>query len=133
MSYAEFCLDQASDCARRARLARSTQIAAYYQDLAWRWLRLAEQAQETGGALGNRGELEALCPPRLHTAAVAKPQAANANGSLFRLRFREKVGLHHFKKIAKHPARLFIFWVRRRGPERTPLPSSLRSSTAFRE
>jgi hypothetical protein len=52
MSYAEFCQDQASDCARRARLARSAQIAAYYQDLGWRWLRLAEQAQETGGALG---------------------------------------------------------------------------------
>jgi hypothetical protein len=53
MSYAEFCQDQASDCARRARLARSAQIAAYYQDLGWRWLRLAEQAQETGGALGD--------------------------------------------------------------------------------
>src|SRR5262245_38234128 len=124
MSYVAFCLNQASDCARRARLARSAQIAAYYQDLGWRWLRLAEQAQETGGALGNRGE-EALCPPRLHTAAVSKPQAADANGSSFHLRFREK--------IAKHPARLFNFWVRRRGPERTPLPSSLRSFTAFRE
>ena len=51
MSYAEFCQDQASDCARRARLARSAQIATYY--LGWRWLRLAEQAQETGGALGD--------------------------------------------------------------------------------
>jgi len=133
MSYAEFCQDQASDCARRARLARSTQIAAYYQDLGWRWLRLAEQAQETGGALGNRGELEALCPPRLHTAAVAKPQAAIANGSSFGLRFREKVGLPHFKKITKDPARSINFWVRRPGPERTRLPPSLRSSTALRE
>lgn len=114
MSYAEFCQDQASDCARRARLARSAQIAAYYQDLGWRWLRLAEQAQETGGALG---DLEALSPPRLRRKpAVAKPQAANANGSSFRLRFRKKVGLPHFKNIAKDPARLFNFWVRRRGP-----------------
>jgi hypothetical protein len=107
MSYAEFCQDQASDCARRARLARSAQIATYY--LGWRWLRLAEQAQETGGALG---DLEALSPPRLRRKpAVAKPQAANANGSSFRLRFRKKVGLPHFKNIA-----LFNFWVRRRGP-----------------
>jgi alpha-amylase/alpha-mannosidase (GH57 family) len=102
MSYAEFCQDQASDCARRARLATSAQIAAYYQDLGWRWLRLAEQAQETGGALGKRRDLEALCPPRLHTeTAVAKPQAANANKSSFRLRFWEKVGLPHFR--AKRP------------------------------
>ena len=117
MSYAEFCQDQASDCARRARLARSAQIAAYYRDLGWRWLRLAEQAQQTGGALGNRRNLEALCPPHLHReAAVAKPLAANADGSSFRFRFREKVGLPHFKNIAKDPARLFNFWVRRRGP-----------------
>lgn len=56
MSYARYCQDQAADCARRVRLARSSpEIAAYYQRLSLRWLRIAEQAQGTGGALGNDG------------------------------------------------------------------------------
>jgi hypothetical protein len=73
MSYATFCQDQASDCARRARLARSADIAAYYRDLGWRWLRLADRAQETGGAMGSADhallverEARAPRPPRLH-------------------------------------------------------------------
>jgi hypothetical protein len=118
MSYAEFCQAQASDCARRARLARSAHIAAYYQDLGWRWLRLAEQAQETGGALGKANqEAEALSPPRLRgEPAIAKAQVARAKGSPFRLQFREKWGLPHFKKIAKDPALLFDLYGRRRHP-----------------
>ena len=135
MSYAEFCQDQASDCARRARLARSAHIAAYYHDLGWRWLRLAEQAQQTGGALGSADqEASELSPPRLHSEpAVAKAEAAATHGSSFRLRLREKVGLPHFKKIAKDPARLFNSWIRRRGPERTRVASSLRSTAAGRK
>jgi hypothetical protein len=46
-SYATYCQDQAADCARRARLARSPEIAAYCRSLGLRWMRLAEQAQET--------------------------------------------------------------------------------------
>jgi len=51
-SYASYCQDQATVCARRARLASSPEIVAYCQNLQSRWLRLAAQAQATGGALG---------------------------------------------------------------------------------
>ena len=44
-SYGTYCQDQAADCARRARLARSPDIAAYCRSLGLRWIRLAEQAQ----------------------------------------------------------------------------------------
>ena len=75
------------------------------------------EACRAGTRNGWRLGRSALSPPRLRRKpAFAKPQAANANGSSFRLRFREKVGLPHFKNIAKDPARLFNFWVRRRGP-----------------
>src|SRR5256885_1719833 len=52
MSYASYCQDQATACARRARLASSPEIVAYCRNLQFRWLRLAAQAQATGGALG---------------------------------------------------------------------------------
>ena len=55
-SYATYCRDQANDCARRARLARSADIAAYYEGLGLRWLRLAEHAQGTGGVAGQASE-----------------------------------------------------------------------------
>jgi hypothetical protein len=51
-SYASYCQDQATACARRARLASSPEIVAYCRNLQFRWLRLAAQAQATGGALG---------------------------------------------------------------------------------
>ena len=51
-SYASYCQYQGIDCARRARLARSPEIATYWRSLGFRWLRLAEQAEGTGGALG---------------------------------------------------------------------------------
>ena len=51
-SYATYCQDQAIACARRARLASSPEIVVYCRTLEFRWLRFAEQAQETGGALG---------------------------------------------------------------------------------
>ena len=51
-SYANYCQDQGIDCARRARLARSLEVATYWRCLGFRWLRLAEQAQRTGIALG---------------------------------------------------------------------------------
>jgi hypothetical protein len=55
-SYATYCQDQATDCARRARLAMSPETAAYYQGLGQRWLRLAEHAQGTGSAFHNASE-----------------------------------------------------------------------------
>jgi hypothetical protein len=53
-SYASYCQDQATACARRARLASSPEIVAYCRHLQSRWLRLAAQAQATGGALGRK-------------------------------------------------------------------------------
>jgi hypothetical protein len=50
MSYESYCHDQGIDCARRAGLARSPDVATYWRSLGFRWLRLAEQAQITGGA-----------------------------------------------------------------------------------
>ena len=43
-SYVTYCRDQATDCAHRARLTRSPEIAVYYRDLGQRWLRLAAHA-----------------------------------------------------------------------------------------
>src|SRR6266516_3004691 len=37
-SYANYCQDQATDCARRARLASSPEIVAYCRSLCLRWL-----------------------------------------------------------------------------------------------
>jgi hypothetical protein len=56
MSYASYCQDQAADCARRAGLARSPEVAAYWRRLGLRWLGLSEQAQETGAILGNASD-----------------------------------------------------------------------------
>src|SRR5262249_50774232 len=52
-SYASYCQVQGIDCARRARLARSLEVATYWRCLGFRWLRLAEQAQDRG-CLGPR-------------------------------------------------------------------------------
>jgi hypothetical protein len=61
-SYATYCQDQATACARRARLASSPEIVAYCRTLEFRWLRLAEHAQ-TGGALGHESGLAATMFP----------------------------------------------------------------------
>jgi hypothetical protein len=55
-SYASYCQDQVTDCARRARLASSPQVAAYWRCLGFRWLRLCEQAQGPSGALVNASD-----------------------------------------------------------------------------
>jgi len=55
-SYATYCRDQATDCVRRARLTTSAETAVYYRDLGQRWLRLAEHAQRTGGAVGDASQ-----------------------------------------------------------------------------
>jgi hypothetical protein len=69
-SYASYCQDQASDCRRRARLASSPEVVTYCRSLEFRWLRLAERAQETGGALGHKSSIAAaLLPLRDKTAA----------------------------------------------------------------
>jgi hypothetical protein len=47
MSYATYCQDQGIDCARRASLASSPEVATYWRRLGFRWLRLADQADGT--------------------------------------------------------------------------------------
>ena len=61
-SYATYCLDQATDCVRRARLTTSPETAVYYRDLGQRWLRLAEHAQRRGafGDASQAGEPTSL-------------------------------------------------------------------------
>ena len=54
--YASNCQDQATECARRARLASSPEVATNWRCLGLRWLRLEEQAQRTGGALGDASD-----------------------------------------------------------------------------
>src|SRR5919198_4346112 len=49
-SYASYCQDQSTDCARRARLACSEEVATYWLCLGLRWRQLAEQAQGPDGA-----------------------------------------------------------------------------------
>ena len=55
-SYATYCRDQATDCAHRARLTRSPEIAVYYRDLGQRWLRLAAHADRSG-AFGDASQV----------------------------------------------------------------------------
>jgi len=44
-SYVMYCRAQAAECARRAKLASSPEIAAERRSLGLRWLRLAEKAK----------------------------------------------------------------------------------------
>jgi len=74
--YASYCQDQGIDCARRARLARSPEVATYWRGLGVRWLRLAEKAQGTGGALGHAShEVSNLDLQRETTHAKANADA----------------------------------------------------------
>jgi hypothetical protein len=58
-SYASHCQDQAADCARRARLASSPEVAAYCRSLELRWLNLAAEAQEMGATPSHESDLAA--------------------------------------------------------------------------
>jgi len=82
-SYASYCQDQATDCARRARLARSPEIVAHCRSLEFRWLRLAQQAQATGGALGHASDLAAATLVALgDTTATCPADYAKRAGEL---------------------------------------------------
>jgi hypothetical protein len=76
-SYASYCQGQGIDCARRAGLARSPEVATYWRSLGIRWLRLAEQSERTGGALG-RGSDEAEASS-LHSDLERETTHAKAN------------------------------------------------------
>jgi len=51
-SYAKYCRDQAAECARRARLANSPEVAANCLKLELRWIKLAERADLGFGRAG---------------------------------------------------------------------------------
>jgi hypothetical protein len=60
MSYANYCQDQGMDCARRARLASSSEVAIYWRHLAFRWIGLAEQADSPGTWFNGNDEKEGI-------------------------------------------------------------------------
>jgi hypothetical protein len=83
-SYATYCEDQAADCARRARLAKSSEVAAYCRSLELRWMRLAEQHKSS-----TRAAQETSTPSWTHDAplwhATPRRLAAKARPSDVRL------------------------------------------------
>lgn len=63
-SYAKYCRDQAAECARRARLARSPDIADNCRSLEQRWLRLAARSED--------GSRPLSCAKKLPVAMAAR-------------------------------------------------------------
>ena len=55
-SYARYCRDQAAECARRARMASSPEVAAERRDLGLKWLKLAEKALAADRPVVRRSE-----------------------------------------------------------------------------
>jgi hypothetical protein len=51
-SYARYCQRQAVECARRAAMASSPDVAAYQRDLGLRWVKLAQKERARGGLKG---------------------------------------------------------------------------------
>jgi hypothetical protein len=92
-SYAKYCQEQATACARRARLASSPDVVAYCRNLEFRWLRLAQEAHETGGALG----YESGVPAPLHDKPAVYPtEYARRAGELIA---RSARSLHRFRHM----------------------------------
>src|SRR5437868_3688716 len=106
-SYAKYCQEQATACARRARLASSPEMVAYCRRLEFRWLRLAEQAHETGGALGHESLLTPTLFP-LHDKPAAYPaEYAKRAGELIA---RSARSLHQTHEINKRTTRCRDAW-----------------------
>jgi hypothetical protein len=72
-SYANYCHDQAADCARRARSASSPEIIAYCHTLELRWLKLARWAQKADSALGYEHDPAATLLPLRDKPAATYP------------------------------------------------------------
>ena len=96
-SYATYCRDQATDCTRRARLARSTDIAAYYEGLALRWFNLAEHAQGTGAGVPQASEaigsssLRASDVDARHTSQASRSYIRNSRRIAFKRKLLDRV------------------------------------------
>jgi len=59
-----YCLAQAAECARRAKLASSLQIAAERRALGLRWLRLAERAKASSRMSSSAAQTARAAPAR---------------------------------------------------------------------
>src|SRR5216683_63310 len=77
--------DQAIICARRARLVSSPETADYCRSLEYCWLRLVEQAQETGRRVD--------CPGRTLLAPDFKAKGANTARQVVPLRIEQERGV----------------------------------------
>jgi hypothetical protein len=63
-SYASYCQAQAAECARRARLASSPDIAEDRRNLGLRWLKLAEKARAASRPLTQASKPSVAVPAR---------------------------------------------------------------------
>jgi hypothetical protein len=63
-SYARYCQSQAAECARRAKLASSPDVAADRRELGLRWLKLAEKARAASRTVGQSSKPAAPLPAR---------------------------------------------------------------------
>jgi hypothetical protein len=63
-TYAKYCRDQAAECARRARLASSPEVAANALMLGLRWIKLAEKADGCCGGVDHSNEMRRAIPVR---------------------------------------------------------------------
>jgi hypothetical protein len=69
-SYVMYCQAQAAECARRARLASSPELAAERRDLGLRWLRLAEKAR--AASVGRVRQPASAAPPSALSTSRAR-------------------------------------------------------------
>ena len=106
-SYAKYCQEQATACARRARLASSSEVVTYCRNLEFRWLRLAQQAHETGGALGYKSGLTAALLPLQDKPAVYATEYARRAGELIARTARSLQRFRHMNSPSRegHPPR----------------------------
>jgi hypothetical protein len=118
-SYATYCQEQATACARRARLASSPEVVTYCRNLEFRWLRLAQQAHETGGALGYGRGLTATLFPLHDKSAVYSTEYARRAGELIA---RTARSLHRFRHM-NSPGR----------ESHRPKPNNLSKPSAYRD
>ena len=79
-------------------MASSPEIVAYCRNLEFRWLRLAEQAHETGGALGHESRLTAALFPLHHKPAAYPAEYAKRAGELIA---RSALSLHPLRQKKK--------------------------------
>src|SRR6266446_4191583 len=118
-SYVKYCKAQAVECARRAKLASSPELAAERRSLGLRWLKLAEKAKATplgrprevesaalgvpvlGRPLWRRGDDRILVPAGTHAAIGEDAVVRDPPEGLFVDFFG--VGLEH-EALARAPA-----------------------------